>query len=376
MLYIKENNTDPYWNLAAEEYLLKEFNQPIFRLWRNDNAIIVGHYQNTLAEVDINYVKENGVKVVRRLTGGGAVFHDLGNLNFTFIDNRREGEDAAAMFKRFTAPILDALKELGIEATLEGRNDLLIDGQKFSGNAICIHKNRILQHGTLLFSSSIANLSAALKSRPEKFIGKAVQSTRSRVTNISAHLKPNNKQIDRENSLVEMGSINREQLNSVMNILEFKNYLGEYISSQYINTIQPYSYREQDLKAIETLRDTKYSQDSWNFGSSPAYSYSKVCKFSGGLLEIYMSVKSGKIVDLKIMGDYFFTLPTQEFIDTMIGVEHTREAIEEQIEKIEQIEQIEENNSNCCCNFSNSPNTKIENYFSGITKEEIISMFF
>lgn len=344
MLYIKDNNTDPYWNLAAEEYLLKEFNQPVFRLWRNDNAIIVGHYQNTLAEVDINYVKENGVKVVRRLTGGGAVFHDLGNLNFTFIDNKREGEDAAAMFKRFTSPILDALKELGIEAKLEGRNDLLIDGQKFSGNAICIHKNRILQHGTLLFSSSIANLSAALKSRPEKFIGKAVQSTRSRVTNISAHLKG-----------TASAHISASSTSSTMDIVEFKKFLGEYISSQYINTISPYNYTEQDLKAIDALKDTKYALDSWNFGSSPAYSYSKVCKFSGGLLEIYMSVKSGKIVDLKIMGDYFFTLPTQEFIDAMIGTEHTREALEEQLKRIEK---------------------QIENYFSGITKEEIISMFF
>ncbi len=346
MLYIKDNNTDPYWNLAAEEYLLKEFDEPVFRLWRNDNAIIVGHYQNTLAEVDINYVKENGVKVVRRLTGGGAVFHDLGNLNFTFIDNKREGEDAAAMFKRFTAPILDALKELGVEATLEGRNDLLIDGQKFSGNAICIHKNRILQHGTLLFSSSIANLSAALKSRPEKFIGKAVQSTRSRVTNIRAHLK---------NTASASALISASSTSTTMDIVEFKKFLGEYISSRYINTIQPYNYKEQDIKAIDALRDTKYSQDSWNFGSSPAYSYSKVCKFPGGLLEIYMSVKSGKITDLKIMGDYFFTLPTQEFIDTIIGTEHTKEALEEQIEKIEK---------------------QIENYFSRISKEEIISTFF
>ena len=153
MLYISHPCTDPYWNLAAEEYLLKEFQQPIFRLWRNQNAIIVGRYQNTLAEVDINYVKENSIKVVRRLTGGGAVFHDLGNLNFTFIEARIPGEDASAMFRRFTQPIIEALNNIGIKAYLEGRNDLLIEGRKFSGNAVCIHNNRILQHGTLLFNA-------------------------------------------------------------------------------------------------------------------------------------------------------------------------------------------------------------------------------
>ena len=188
MICIVDSTTDPYWNLAAEEYLLTALSEPVFRLWRNAPSVIVGRYQNAAAEINSEYVRTRGIPVVRRLTGGGAVFHDLGNVNYTFIDRKVEGEDTAAMFRRFTAPVISALRSLGVEASLEGRNDLVISGRKFSGNAVCVHGGRVLQHGTLLFSASVADLSGALNTRPEKFIGKSVQSNRSRVTNISEHL--------------------------------------------------------------------------------------------------------------------------------------------------------------------------------------------
>lgn len=346
MLYIIDTCTDPQWNLAAEEYLLKEFREPIFRLWRNDNAIIVGQYQNTLAEIDIDYVKKNGIKVVRRLTGGGAVFHDLGNLNFTFIEDKTPGEDAAAMFRRFTRPILTALNSLGIEAYLEGRNDLLIDGRKFSGNAVCIHKNRILQHGTLLFSASMTDLSSALKSRPEKFTGKAVQSNRSRVTNISEHLS--------HNPLYPDGK---------MDIGAFKDYLGNYICCKYPD-LTPYIYTPEDKAAITKLRDEKYALDSWNFGKSPAYSYSKVHKFPGGLLEVFMDVEKGIITRLEIMGDYFFTKPTEEFIRAFTGVKHTHGTVAEKLAELDRQIKAEGNPLG------------LQAYFSNITTHEILSMFF
>ena len=331
MLYINDSCTDPYWNLAAEEYLLKAFSEPVFRLWRNESSIIIGQYQNAVAEIDTTYVKENGIKVVRRLTGGGAVFHDLGNLNYTFIEEKKPGEDASAMFKRFTAPIIEALNDIGVKAYLHGRNDLLIDERKFSGNAVCIHKNRTLQHGTLLFNASMNNLGAALKSRPEKFIGKAVQSNRSRVTNISEHLP--------------------QEGCPVTDIISFKEYLAEYISSRY--NITPYAYTAQDLEAIEKLREEKYSQTGWNFGKSPAYSYAKTSKFPGGLVEIFMNVAKGEISQLQINGDYFFTRPTEEFITAMTGTPHTTEAINAALEGLE-----------------------VNAYFNNITKEEIASMFF
>lgn len=346
MLYINDSCTDPYWNLAAEEYLLKEFSQPIFRLWRNDSSIIIGQYQNALAEIDYNYIKEHNIKVVRRLTGGGAVFHDLGNLNFTFVEARRPEEDAPAMFRRFTAPILDALNNIGVKAYLEGRNDLLIDGRKFSGNAVCIHKERILQHGTLLFSASMNTLGAALKARPEKFIGKAVQSNRSRVTNISEHLA---------NATASAQGI--------QDIETFKDYLAEYISSRY-DSITPYNYTPEDLAAIESLREGKYATQEWNFGKSPSYTFSKVSKLQGGIVEIYMDVAKGAISSISIMGDYFFSFPTEEFTGMLTGTPHTQEAITGKILEIDH-------------NIKAAGNPLgISAYFSNITPEEIAGMFF
>ena len=168
MLCIVDSTTDPYWNLAAEEYLLTSLSEPVFRLWRNAPSVIVGRYQNAAAEINSEYVRTRGIPVVRRLTGGGAVFHDLGNVNYTFIDRKVEGEDTAAMFRRFTAPVISALRSLGVEASLEGRNDLVISGRKFSGNAVCVHGGRVLQHGTLLFSASVADLSGRAPSTPAR----------------------------------------------------------------------------------------------------------------------------------------------------------------------------------------------------------------
>jgi lipoate-protein ligase A len=331
MLFISDISVDPYRNLAEEEYLLKYKTEPIFRLWRNDNAIIVGRYQNTLAEIDVDYVKEHNIKVVRRLTGGGAVFHDLGNINFTFIQERTPGEDTSAMFRRYTAPILEALNSLGVKAYLEGRNDLLIEGRKFSGNAVCIWKDRVLQHGTLLFDSSMSNLASALKSRPEKFIGKAVQSNRSRVTNIKEHIKEKK------------------------DVLWFKDFLGDYVCKHWNGNDKAVKYElsKSENEAVGTLKNIKYSTDCWNFGSSPQYSLSNIRKFSGGILEFYFTVKDGIITDLNISGDYFFTSQTEDFIKKMIGTVHTKEAITKKVSAL---------NSDA--------------YFANINSDDIVNMFF
>jgi len=329
MYFVIDKSTDPQWNLAAEEYLFKHLNEPVFRLWQNENAVIVGHHQNALAEINIDYVSQNGIKVVRRLTGGGAVFHDLGNVNFTFIDNRIDNEDTSSMFARFTKPIIEALEGLGVKAYLEGRNDLLIDGRKFSGNAVAVYKNRVLQHGTLLFASSMADLSQALASRPEKFTGKSVQSNRSRVTNISEHLA------------------------QPMSVESFIDYMDNYIRNSRAKDYKLYSYSSKDLCEISKLKAEKYSKEWWNFGQSPKYQFSKVEKFNGGLLEVYLNVEKGVISEIKIFGDYFFTKETAEIENLLVGTMHNYESVKSALIDIE-----------------------ISDYFSNISKEEFISILF
>ena len=187
MLCILHQSTDPYFNIATDEYIFKNLKEDCFMLWRNDNAIIVGKHQNTLAEINVDYVKERGIKVVRRLSGGGAVYHDLGNLNFTFT---RTGENTEMVdFERYTLPIIEVLQNLGVDAKFEGRNDLTIEGKKFSGNAEHVFKNKVLHHGTILYSSEMKDVSGALKINPLKYKDRAVKSIPKRVTNVSNHLK-------------------------------------------------------------------------------------------------------------------------------------------------------------------------------------------
>lgn len=328
-LCITDTCNDPQWNLAAEEYLLKSFSKPVFRLWRNSKAIIIGQNQNAMAEINSDWVKSHGIPVVRRLSGGGAVFHDLGNINFTFIETKRPGEDTSEMFRRFTLPIIKALDKLGIKACLEGRNDLVIDGRKFSGNAIAVHRDRLLQHGCILFDASMESLAQALKSRPEKFKGKAVSSNRSRVTNISEHLK------------------------SPMTPQEFISFLRQVVESDYGSEMTTYEYTQQDIREIDALAEGKYRLDSWNFGKSPDYSVGGVDKFPGGLLEAYARVSNGTITSVSIMGDYFFEKPTSEIEQMLTGLPYSKEAV---IDRLQQVD------------FSR--------YFSNITVSDLISILF
>lgn len=303
MLIIRRHHTDPYFNLAAEEYILKEFDDDIFMLWRNGPSIIAGKHQNTLAEINLDFVKEHSIKVVRRISGGGTVFHDLGNLNFTFISTGREGH--LVDFRRFTQPILDILQKLGIEARFEGRNDLTINGLKFSGNAEHVWKNRVLHHGTLLFSARMDHLSAALKVDPSKFSDKAVKSVRSRVTNISEHLM------------------------EPMDVMEFSALIEAHIAEIYPDAAY-YDLTEEDHRRIQELVEKKYATWEWNFGYSPQYNFRKLVRTQkGGTLEFQLDVHDGIIRDIRIFGDYFSNFDTEEIEQALKGIPHEEGSVKQ-----------------------------------------------
>ena len=307
MLLINNTNTNAYFNLAMEEYFLKNTNEDIFLLWQNENSIIVGKNQNTLSEINYDYVKENNIKVVRRLSGGGAVFHDLGNINFTFISCN---DNSFSDFKKFTMPIVEALKELNVHAEFSGRNDLLIDGQKFSGNAQYNYKNKVMHHGTLLFSSEINDLSNALKVKPSKFQGKSVKSVKSRVTNISSHL------------------------DKKMTVLEFKDYLMDFINKRDENS-HFYELNDKDVESINKLVEEKYSTWEWNFGYSPKYSLYNELKYPGGNVEFSLDVHDGLIKDIKFFGDFFGKEDISFIEDKLRNVKHNEYSIKSALEDVD-----------------------------------------
>lgn len=307
MLLINNTNTNAYFNLAMEEYFLKNTNEDIFLLWQNENSIIVGKNQNTLSEINYDYVKENNIKVVRRLSGGGAVFHDLGNINFTFISCN---DNSFSDFKKFTMPIVEALKELNVHAEFSGRNDLLIDGQKFSGNAQYNYKNKVMHHGTLLFSSEINDLSNALKVKPSKFQGKSVKSVKSRVTNISSHL------------------------DKKMTVLEFKDYLMDFINKRDENS-HFYELNDKDVESINKLVEEKYSTWEWNFGYSPKYSLYNELKYPGGNVEFSLDVHDGLIKDIKFFGDFFGKEDISFIENKLRNVKHNEYSIKSALEGVD-----------------------------------------
>ncbi len=307
MLCITRHETDPYFNLAAEEYVMDHFDRDVFMLWRNAPAIIVGRHQNTLAEINLDYVRENDLPVVRRMSGGGAVFHDLGNLNFTFIAGGGAGNHRNEVdFRRFTQPIIEALQRLGVDARFEGRNDLTIDGRKFSGNAEYVHRGRILHHGTLLFSARMADVAAALRPDPAKFADKAVKSVRSRVTNISEHLpRP-------------------------MTVLEFRDCLMEHVMTGTPDA-ETYTFTNEDRAAIERLRDTKYATWEWNFGHSPRYNFTKRARTPGGTVEATLEVTDGVIRAAHFYGDYFTHGDPAELAAALVDTPHREDVLRERL---------------------------------------------
>ncbi len=325
MLVVLNPSTSASFNMAAEEYILKNFVDDVFMLWQADKTVLIGKNQNTRKEIDIQYVEANDIKVIRRLSGGGAVYNDLGNTNFAFIST--DSGDSFANFRKFTAPIIDLLKKLGVPAEFSGRNDLLVDGKKFSGNAQFKHKNRLLHHGTLLFSSNMEQLGKALSPDMLKFKSKGIKSVKSRVTNISEHLQ------------------------ETMSVKQFMALANEHILETFTDSMT-YKFSDEDIIAIKKIEDERFANWDWNYGSSPKYDFSNQEKFPGGLVEVNLQVKDGIIKSAKIFGDFFSQGEISDVEAALINTKHSTEAVKKSLTLL-----------------------NLNNYFAGISLDEIIQLF-
>ncbi len=275
-LCISLKSTDPYFNLAAEEYFLKNYNEEIFLLWQSESAIVVGKHQNALAEINHKYVRENQIRVARRLSGGGTVFHDMGNLNYTFMKQVDRVEKIN--YSDFARVMAGILNELGLNAYTTKSNDILIDGKKISGSAEHVYKSRVLHHGTLLFDSQLGKLKDALKVDLTRFEHKAVQSNRSEVTNISGYL------------------------NKPMSIREFSGFILNRVARSYPDA-RIKELTEEDIRSIETLRKEKYSCWDWIYGYSPRYRYHNEIETGIGKICFTLSVEKGRIKESEWTGN-------------------------------------------------------------------------
>ncbi|MDD3852114.1 MAG: lipoate--protein ligase [Syntrophomonadaceae bacterium] len=309
MIEIINNSHDPYFNLALEEYAVINLpeTQNYFILWQNQPTVVVGRNQNTIEEINAPHIEEHDIKVVRRMSGGGAVYHDYGNLNFTFVVN--ENRDFTN-FTKFTRPVIKALNRIGIQAENNGRNDITIDGRKFSGNAQFKYKQRLMHHGTILFNSRLEDMVQALNPSTEKITSKGIKSVRSRVTNISEHLS------------------------SPLTIEEFKKILTvEVLHEEKDNAA--YTLSDYDLKMVNDSKNDKYSTWDWIYGASPAYNVKKTGNFDWGNIDIRLEVKHGLIKSCRIYGDYFSAHDITELERGLIGTRYSESEIKKRLAELE-----------------------------------------
>lgn len=329
MKTILNDSKDPRFNLALEEYVLKylDTDEDFVLLWQNENSVIIGRNQNTIEEINTRYVKDHDVNVIRRITGGGAVYHDLGNLNFSFVTKTLK--DNLNNYKKFTEPVIKALNTFGVPAEFHGRNDVVVEGKKISGNAQSFYKNKMLHHGTILFDADLSIIADVLNVKPDKIASKGIKSNRARVTNIKPYLKED----------VDMG--------------DFKETLLKYLLDTDNITNHVYHLTDEDYSKIQKLMDERYNNWEWNYGESPEFSLVKEGRYAGGKLEFHLDVKDGTIKDLRIFGDFLGTKDLNTLENNLKGIPYNEESVKTIISQ-----------------------ESLNEYFFNITMEDIIDCLF
>lgn len=329
MIFIdNEGNTDPHINLALEEYILRHFNptNDYLLFYINEPSIIIGRNQNTLEEINHEYVEEKELHVVRRVSGGGAVYHDFGNLNFSFITDH----DMKSLnnFKKFTQPVVNVLNEIGVPAELKGRNDIVANDRKISGNAQFSTGKRMFSHGTLLLDSELGEVANALNVKMSKIASKGHKSVRSRVANISEFLpKP-------------------------MSINEFRSVIlqGIYRDNEAFET---YKLTPEEWEGVHQLKEEKYNNWDWNYGRSPKFNIQRSKRFLVGEIDLRIFVEKGHIEDLTIYGDFFGKDPVADIEKKLIGIRYERHEIEDALSAFD-----------------------LQHYFGNIEKEEFLDLLY